>query len=272
MKSMKLYADVHRIYNNLAALGLSRTDNLSVAHLTPFDQYHYDGTDAVDLALAGLGLTAGSQLLDIGSGIGGPARYVADRLGARVTALEMQPDLDLVARDLTARCGLSALVTHECGDILDGRPRGPFDGIISLLCMLHISDKARLFAACRQALKPGKAMHIEDFARARTLTVAEAELLAVKVQCPALPTPDEYRDHLAGAGFAEIGITDVTWQWRKVSAARLRTARDARDANLAIHGAAIVAGLEDFYAAVDDLWQGGALTGLRILARRDLAP
>ena len=41
MKSMKLYSDVHRIYNNLVALGIGPQDGLSVAALTPFDQYHF---------------------------------------------------------------------------------------------------------------------------------------------------------------------------------------------------------------------------------------
>jgi cyclopropane fatty-acyl-phospholipid synthase-like methyltransferase len=242
-------------------------DGLSVAALTPFDQYHYDGTEAVDLALSRLDLPAYARILDIGAGIGGPARYIADTTGAHVTALELQPDLDDVARDLTRRCGLAARVTHECGDILDGHPRGPFDAIISLLCMLHIPEKHRLFAACRAALRPGQAMYIEDFAHSRPLTEAEAESLAVKVQCTQLPTPDEYRAHLAAAGFSDISITDVTQDWRRVSASRVKAAKAAHDANVALHGAATVAGLEDFYAAVDALWQGGALTGLRILAR-----
>jgi cyclopropane fatty-acyl-phospholipid synthase-like methyltransferase len=268
MKSMKLYSDVHRIYNNLAALGIGPDDRLSVGQLTPFDQYHYDGTHAVDLALDRLGLAPGARLLDIGSGIGGPARYAADSRGVQVTALELQPDLDAVARDLTARCGLAGQVTHDCGDILDGRPRGPFDGIISMLCMLHIPEKARLFAACRAALKPGGAMYIEDFARARALSDAETDSLAIKVQSTDLPTPSEYRAHLLAAGFTDVQFTDVTPAWREVSANRVRMAHAQHDANVALHGAAIVAGLEDFYTAVDDLWQGGALSGLRILARQ----
>ena len=267
MKSMKLYSDVHRIYNNLAALGYGPDDPLDLAALTPFDQYHYDGTHAVDLALSRLGVSNGARLLDIGAGIGGPARYIADQTGAHVTALELQADLDGVARDLTARCGLSARVTHTCGDILDGQMRGPFDGIISLLCMLHIPDKPRLFAACRAALRPGRAMYIEDFARARPLSPAEEQLLAVKVQCTALPTPAEYRTHLAGAGFSAVNLTDVTQEWRQFSAARVAAAHQAHAANVALHGAEIVAGLEDFYGAVDTLWQSEALTGVRLLAR-----
>lgn len=267
MKSMKLYSDVHRIYNNLTALGIGPQDALTVSQLTPFDQYHYDGTNAVDLALDRLAVGPASHLLDIGSGIGGPARYIAATTGARVTALELQPDLDAVARDLTARCGLNGQVTHLCGDILDQTPRGPFDAIISMLCMLHIPNKPRLFAACRAALKPGHAMYIEDFALRRPLTSAEAETLAHKVQSSHLPTPDAYRTLLTKAGFADITVTDVTQDWRAVSAARVQAARDDRAANLALHGPDIVAGLMDFYEAVDGLWQGGALTGLRILAR-----
>jgi sarcosine/dimethylglycine N-methyltransferase len=267
MKSMKLYSDVHRIYNNLAALGLGPDDRLAVAQLTPFDQYHYDGTQAVDLALDRLGLVKGDALLDIGSGIGGPARYIADKTGVEVTALELQPDLDAVARDLTARCGLGDRIRHVCGDILDGDARGPFDGIISMLCMLHIPDKPRLFAACRAALRPGRAMYIEDFAAARRLTSQETESLAVNVQANDLPEPAAYRAHLHEAGFSDVELEDVTAEWQQFSARRLAAARADRAANQALHGPAIVAGLEDFYAAVDDLWQGGALTGLRIVAR-----
>lgn len=267
MKSMKLYSDVHRIYNTLSSLGIGPDDPLTVAQLTPFDQYHYDGTDAVDLALDQLAVGPASHVLDIGSGIGGPARYIAATTGARVTALELQPDLDAVARDLTGRCALGEQVTHLCGDILDGTPRGPFDGIISMLCMLHIPDKPRLFAACRAALKPGHAMYIEDFALGRPLSDAEAEILAHKVQSSDLPTPEAYRAHLAQAGFADITLTDVTQHWRAFSAARVQAARAGRAAQVAIHGPKIVTGLEDFYQAVDGLWQGGALTGLRILAR-----
>ena len=267
MKSMKLYSDVHRIYDNLAELGIRAGDALDVAQLIPFDQYHYDGTDAVNLALSRLAVAPGGHVLDIGAGIGGPARYMAQRAGVQVTALELQPDLDAVARDLTARCGLADRVTHVCGDILDGTARGPFDAIISMLCMLHIPDKARLFAACRVALKPGQAMYIEDFACARPLTATEADQLAVKVHCTDLPTPTEYRAHLHDAGFREVVLTDVTQDWCAVSANRVRAAQQGYAANVALHGPDIVAGLMDFYVAVDQLWQGGALRGLRILAR-----
>jgi cyclopropane fatty-acyl-phospholipid synthase-like methyltransferase len=267
MKSMKLYTDVHRIHNELAALGIDSDQGLRVDQLTPFDQYHYFGTDAVDDALGVLDLSPGMRVLDVGSGIGGPARYIAAKTGAHVTALELQPDLNDVARDLTARCGLSSRVQHLCGDILQGELAKNYDAIISFLCFLHIPDKAKLFAACRAALKPQGVMYIEDYGKPRDLFVDEAEALSVKVQCPALPCPHEYEEHLVASGFADVQMDDVTAEWTEFTASRLAMFRAARARNLDVHGAGIVEGLDDFYSTVASLFQAGAIAGLKIVAR-----
>ena len=90
---MKLYDRVHRIHRELAAQSLSPDQPLKVSDLTPFDQFHYHGTKAVEEAIAALGLKPGMRVLDIGAGLGGPARYIAEKTGAHVTALELQEDL-----------------------------------------------------------------------------------------------------------------------------------------------------------------------------------
>ena len=267
MKSMKLYTDVHRIHNELAALGIDNEQALRVDQLTPFDQYHYFGTDAVDEALGVLDLAPGARVLDVGSGIGGPARYVAAKTGAHVTALELQPDLNEVARGLTARCGLSSRVEHVCGDILDGGMAQNYDAIISFLCFLHIPDKAKLFAACRAALKPGAVMYIEDYGRPRELFTDEVEALSVKIQCSALPKPNDYEAHLIASGFTDVQMDDVTSDWRDFTASRLAMFRAARARNIDVHGAGIVDGLDDFYSTVANLFQAGAIAGLKIVAR-----
>ena len=267
MKSMKLYTNVQRIHNELAALGIARDAALRVDQLTPFDQYHYYGTDAIDEALTVLQLQPGSRVLDVGSGIGGPARYIAARTGAHVTALELQPDLHEVAHDLTARCGLSSRVKHVCGDILDGAVVQNYDAIISFLCFLHIPDRTRLFSACRAALKPEGVMYIEDFGKPRALSVDEAEALAVKVQCSMLPWWNEYETHLITAGFHDVSMNDVTGAWKDFTASRLAMFRNARLRNLELHGQEIVDSLDDFYGTVAQLFQDGAIAGLKIIAR-----
>ena len=267
MKSMKLYTNVQRIHNELAALGIGPDAALRVDQLTPFDQYHYFGTDAVDEALEVLQLQPGSRVLDVGSGIGGPARYIAAKTGAHVTALELQPDLHEVARELTARCGLSSRVEHVCGNILDSAVAENYDAIISFLCFLHIPDRAKLFAACRAALKSEGVMYIEDFGKSRPLSDDEAKALSVKVQCAVLPSMAEYETQLMEAGFPDVSMSDVTGAWKDFTASRLAMFRTARPRNIEVHGQEIVDDLDDFYGTVAQLFHDGAIAGLKIIAR-----
>jgi cyclopropane fatty-acyl-phospholipid synthase-like methyltransferase len=266
MKAMKLYDQAERIHNELAAINIGSDEPLTVEQLTPFDQYHYFGTQAVDEAIATVGLSPGMRVLDIGSGIGGPARHIAARSGAHVTALELQPDLDALAADLTQRCGLAHLVEHRCGNILDGLGE-TYDALVSFLCFLHIADRTRLLAACRAVLAVGGGMYIEDFAARREPTADEAAALEVKVQCPVLPSPIDYDAQLRAAGFVDIRIEDVTSEWGAFTASRLEEFRASRARNVAVHGLDIVNGLDDFYATVARLFNTGAIAGLKILAR-----
>jgi cyclopropane fatty-acyl-phospholipid synthase-like methyltransferase len=266
MKAMKLYDRVERIHNELAIIDIGGVAPLTVEQLIPFDQYHYFGTEAVDEAIVALGLSPGMRVLDIGSGIGGPARYMAARSGARVTALELQPDLDALAADLTQRCGLAHLVEHRCGNILDGID-DTYDAVVSFLCFLHIADRGRLLAACRAALAVGGGMYIEDFAKRREPTVDEAAVLEVKVQCPVLPSPIEYDAQLRAAGFVDVHVEDVTSQWGAFTASRLAEFRASRARNVSVHGLDIVDGLDDFYATTARLFDTGVIAGLKIVAR-----
>ena len=156
IKSMKLYQGVERIYNDLADIGIGDDEPLTVDDLTPFDQLHYFGTDAVDAAIAALGIDGASRVLDVGAGLGGPARYMAQRTGCHVTALELQADIDGVARSLTGRCGLADRVTHLCGDVLTAElAANAHDALVSWLAFYHIVDHRALFAKAIATLKPG---------------------------------------------------------------------------------------------------------------------
>ena len=115
---MPLYVDLRRIYAELAAAGLGDQAALAPEQLFPFDQLHYHGTDAVRRAADLLGLSADSRVLEVGSGLGGPARYLAQTVGCQVTALDIQPEMQAIASELTTRCGLASRVAHVCGDAL----------------------------------------------------------------------------------------------------------------------------------------------------------
>ena len=97
IKTMKLYSRVDRVYAQLRDAGIGDDEPIPLDVLNRFDQYHYHGTDAVDEGIARLALASQHRVLEVGSGLGGPARYIASRVGCTVTALELQPDMHEVA-------------------------------------------------------------------------------------------------------------------------------------------------------------------------------
>jgi cyclopropane fatty-acyl-phospholipid synthase-like methyltransferase len=268
IKSMGLYRRVDRILSDLEAAGIGADDVVTVDDLTSFDQYHYEGTDAVDEAIEELGAGPDSTILDVGSGIGGPARYMADRTGSRVMALELQPDLHETASSLTRRCGLENLVSHVNGDILTGvAPTDGFSGLVSMLCFLHIPDRANLFHHCARALRPSGVMFIDDYYQVAPFTDAERASLAEKVYCTYLPDVDTYEDDVRSAGFIDVSVADKTADWTRFVIDRARRFEAARDSLIARYGRETVDGLDDFYSTVAGLFTNGSLGGVRLVAR-----
>lgn len=269
IKTMQLYSRVERVYAQLRAAGIGDRDPIPVDVLSRFDQYHYLGTGAVDAGIAALGLGPRHRVLDVGSGLGGPARHIAERVGCTVTALELQPDLHEVGRELSGRCGLARLVRHLQGDILEGPvPPGAFDALVSWLAFLHIPERERLYRRCHEALRSGGGVYVEDFFERGRLKAREREALARKVYCRGLPRLEDLRRDLEKAGFAEVRVRDLSSSWTGFVAERARAHRANREQEIALHGAELFAGLDDFYTTVAALFGGGNLGGVRVSARK----
>src|SRR5210317_2159009 len=101
IKSMQLYPRAERILDDLSNLGFSAQEPVPVDVLNRFDQLHYHGTAALDAAISACGIEPGQRILEVGSGWGGCARYIAQSSGAHVTAVEIQEDYHQVGRSLT---------------------------------------------------------------------------------------------------------------------------------------------------------------------------
>ena len=129
---------------------------LAPAQLAGLDQFHTRGLAATtDLARLAA-ITADMSVLDIGSGVGGPARVLAASFGCRVTGVDLSEPFVDAARYLTARTGQSGLVSFETGDALklpfnDGR----FDAAFLQHVAMNIADRARLYREIHRVLKPG---------------------------------------------------------------------------------------------------------------------
>lgn len=268
IKTMALYRDVDRIRRDLRAAGFGDGAALTVVDLVPYDQMHYEGTGAVDDGCKYLQAGPGRKILDIGAGIGGPARYIADRTGAHVTALELQADLNASGIELTERCGLQARVSHVAGDFLSGIvPAGQFGGILSMLCFLHIPDRAALLAQCARVLAPGGRIFIDDYVARAELNASERASLADKLYCTYLPPQQVYIADLGKAGFTDIQAVDKTADWKSFVVARLDAFRAQRTAIVERYGAVTCDSLDDFYGTVAGLFTNGRVGGVRITAQ-----
>ena len=114
-----------RVLDALRSAGVD-VDGLRVEDLAGVDQLHAGFLPASEHLLDQLALSADTPLLDVGSGVGGPARLAAARHGCRVTGIDLSPDFVELARSLTARVGLDALVTKPSGQPDAPNWKGPY--------------------------------------------------------------------------------------------------------------------------------------------------
>ena len=267
IKSMRLYSNVERIYNELAEIGKFAGDELTVDDLSRFDQLHYHGTDALDVAASILGLQAQQQVLEIGSGIGGPARYLARH--SSITALELQADQNQVAKQLSQRCGLDKNPQHICGDFLDyDFASRRYHAIVSWLALYHIPDREKMLKRCYELLQPGGQFFTEDLYMREAFNKDEQENLAQELYAVTLPDWQVYQSGLEACGFEIIHCQDMSEDWAEFTHQRLQDYNDERERHVRVHGEATVDALKVFYSSVDRHFQSGKLGGIRLCAKK----
>jgi ubiquinone/menaquinone biosynthesis C-methylase UbiE len=141
-------------------------DRLAPDDLAPGEEFHIGGREATVAFAAQLPLRPGLELLDVGSGIGGAARYFAHHHQCRVTGIDLTDEFVRVARALSQRVGLADKTTFVQGSAVDPPfPAGSFDGAYMLHVGMNIADKAALFAAVKRALRPGGFFAVYDIMR-----------------------------------------------------------------------------------------------------------
>lgn len=133
-----------------------RSGPLSGAELAGLDQFHVRGLAATREFIGLLDIGPRMRVLDAGSGLGGPARYVAETQGCRVTGVDLTPGFVAVATLLAERTGLAGLVDYRCGDLLAlDFPDAHFDVVYTQHVAMNIADRARLYGEIARVLKPG---------------------------------------------------------------------------------------------------------------------
>jgi ubiquinone/menaquinone biosynthesis C-methylase UbiE len=188
----------------LAALTASGKDidNLFASDLSALDEFHL-GWRAATIAFGkDLGLEPHMHLLDIGCGIGGPARYLAETYECRVTGVDLTAELVEVAEALTDRCGLDDRISyHQASALALPFEDHSFDAASMIHVGMNIEDKAKLFAEAHRVLKPGMRFGVYDIMLARDMPLTYPMPWADTVETSFVETPETYRELLRAQGF-----------------------------------------------------------------------
>jgi SAM-dependent methyltransferase len=201
---------VRRIDEALRRAGLA-VGTVGWADLAPLDQFHVRGLAATWELAEGLGINAGVSLLDVGCGLGGPARFLAATYGCHVTGIDLSQPFIEAARMLTERCGLAGRVTFLQGDALDLLfTDALFDHAWTQHVAMNIADRVGLYMSIHRVLKMGGRLAIYDVALGDGGPLIYPVPWAREAGTSFLRTPEAMRNALAQAGFEEVSWIDKT--------------------------------------------------------------
>ena len=138
----------------------------TVEALAPYDHFHGRGLEATEDMAGLLPISRTDRVLDVGCGLGGPARYLAGRFGCRVSGIDLTAEFCDVARHLTALLGFEDRVSVSQGDAL-AMPfdDATFDGAYSMNVSMNIADKRALYREIHRVLRPGAWLMLSEAAQ-----------------------------------------------------------------------------------------------------------
>ena len=131
--------------------------------LATVDNLHVGGRAATRYLMENMNLIPGMAVLDIGSGLGGPARQIAHNTGANVTGIDLTPDFCDIAMRFTIAVGMQDSVTFHAGTAL-AMPFADqsFDAAYTIHTAMNIENKSALYKEAFRVLKPGAQFGIYD--------------------------------------------------------------------------------------------------------------
>jgi SAM-dependent methyltransferase len=186
-------------------------DALSIDDLAPVDQFHAGGKGATERLAHLADLQPDTRVLDVGGGLGGPARTLAVQFGCRVTSIDLTESYVQAAQVLTTRLGLDDRLTHQTGNAL----QLPFDdGIFDLLWTqnsgMNIAAKEELYKGFHRVLRGGGLLALQEPMAGAQQPLIFPLMWARNADASFLRTPAEMRTLIEAAGFRSRDWHDVT--------------------------------------------------------------
>jgi sarcosine/dimethylglycine N-methyltransferase len=188
--------------------------SIDSAQLAGLDQFHIMGLAATEQLAKMANIQHGATILDAGSGLGGPSRYLASTYGCRAIGADLSPSYVAVAQLLAQKTDFSALVSYQVGDLLAlPFPDEHFDVVWTQHVVMNIEDRERVYGEFRRMLKPGGKLAFFDVLAADVNPELHFPVpWAESKQTSFLLTQDETRSVLMKTGFAITAWEDVTME------------------------------------------------------------
>ena len=170
--------------------------------LAPVDEFHVGGLESTQELVKFMRLRPGMRLLDVGCGIGGPARYFAEQQGCRVTGVDLTEEFVRTAESLTKMTGLEKSLTFRRASVLElPFEKGSFDGAYMIHVGMNLADKAGVFREVARVLKPGARFTIFDFMAAKKEKFSFPVPWALTEETSFVNDRNAYHEGLRAAGF-----------------------------------------------------------------------
>ena len=267
------FYDTHPI-NEQQILEKLALDGVDLSTLTEdilqnYDMDHYDGVGAIDVLARTAGIADTSHVLDVASGMGGPARYLAHNHGCRVTGIDLTESRVEGAKHLTELAGLSDRVTFRAANALENPfPDQTFDVVIGQEAWCHIPDKKRLIAECVRVTKVGGYLAFTDILECTGLRADHREVLEQGLGYSELGTLAGYRELLEASGCVVEDIEDLGARWGVILRQRLEMYRGLEAQTIDLLGIEAFRRWDRVYTLYVDQIEKGHLGGGRFLARK----
>jgi ubiquinone/menaquinone biosynthesis C-methylase UbiE len=189
------------ILRGIAAAGKD-TNQLTAYDFAGLDEFHVGGIEATKELAAQMELRPGMRLLDVGCGIGGPARFLAAEYGCKVDGVDLTAEFIEVGKFLTNMVKLDPLVafTQTSALALPFQP-ATFDGAYMIHVGMNIADKAGIYREVRRVLKDGSLFTIFDVLRTKDGPIHYPMPWALTPETSFVAETADYRETLESAGF-----------------------------------------------------------------------